>query len=88
MLMALLEGERTVDELATAVELSPSATSHNLRLLRNLRLVRARRHGRHTYYTLHNHHMADLLAAVRHHHEHVHPPAAVALVDRAEQQTA
>jgi len=79
MLTALLDGERTVEELAAAVELSPSATSHNLRILRSLRLVRARRAGRHTFYALHDHHMADLLTAVRHHHEHVHPPAPQAI---------
>jgi DNA-binding transcriptional ArsR family regulator len=75
MLAALLASEHTVEELAAAVELSPSATSHNLRILRSLRLVRARRAGRHTFYGLHDHHMAELLAAVRHHQEHVHPPA-------------
>ena len=75
LLTDLLGGPRTVEQLAAAAELSVSATSHHLRLLRSLRLVRARRDGRHVYYTLHDHHIADLLAAVRHHHEHVHPPA-------------
>ena len=75
MLAELVDGERTVEQLAAAAELSLSATSHHLRLLRSLRLVKARRDGRHVIYTLHDHHVADLLAAVRHHHEHVHPPA-------------
>jgi DNA-binding transcriptional ArsR family regulator len=79
VLTELLEGERTVEQLAVAAELSVSATSHHLRLLRALRLVRARRDGRHVYYALHDHHLADLLAAVRHHHEHVHPPATIEL---------
>ena len=79
LLIELLGGERTVERLAQAAQLSLSATSHHLRLLRSLRLVRARRDGRHVYYTLHDHHLADLLGAVRHHHEHVHPPAPVAL---------
>jgi DNA-binding transcriptional ArsR family regulator len=75
LLTELLSGERTVEQLAAAAELSVSATSHHLRLLRSLRLVRARREGRHVFYALHDHHLSDLLAAVRHHHEHVHPPA-------------
>lgn len=75
LLVELLEGERTVDRLAMAVGVGQSATSHHLRLLRALRLVRVRRAGRHAYYSLHDHHIADLLAAVRHHHEHVHPSA-------------
>lgn len=79
VLTELLDGERTVERLAAAAELSLSATSHHLRLLRSLRLVRARRDGRHVYYALHDHHLADLLGAVRHHHEHVHPPAPLAL---------
>ena len=79
LLTELLAGERTVEELAAAAELSVSATSHHLRLLRSLRLARARRDGRHVRYRLHDHHIADLLAAVRHHHEHVHPPAPLEL---------
>lgn len=75
LLTELLAGERSVEELAAAAELSLSATSHHLRILRALRLVRGRREGRHVRYALHDHHIADLLSAIRHHHEHVHPPA-------------
>jgi len=73
LLLLLIEGERTVEELASAAGLGQSATSHHLRILRVLRLVQVRREGRHAHYSLHDHHIADLLAAVRHHHEHVHP---------------
>jgi DNA-binding transcriptional ArsR family regulator len=76
LLTDLLSGGRTVEQLAATADLSVSATSHHLRILRALRLVRARREGRHVHYTLHDHHIADLLAAVRHHHEHVHPAPA------------
>src|SRR3954447_5020347 len=79
LLMRLLEGPQAVERLAAVAELSPTATSHHLRLLRSLRLVRARRDGRHVVYELHDHHVAELLRAVRHHHEHLHPPAPVAL---------
>jgi DNA-binding transcriptional ArsR family regulator len=79
LLVELLDGERTVDQLAEAAGLSPSATSHHLRILRALRLVRVRRAGRHAHYALHDHHIADLLAAARHHHEHLYPPPAVDL---------
>ena len=81
VLTALLVTDRTVEQLAAAADLSVSATSHHLRLLRTLRLVRPRRDGRHVHYTLHDHHIADLLAAIRHHHEHVHPPAPARLPD-------
>ena len=84
LLTDLLEGERTVEQLAAGADLSVSATSHHLRLLRSLRLVRARRGGRNVFYSLHDHHIAELLAAVRHHQEHVHPPAAVELPETRE----
>jgi len=82
VLAELVGAERTVEQLAEASELSPSATSHNLRILRSLRLVRTRRSGRHAYYALYDHHVPDLLAAVRHHHEHVNPPAPIALPEQ------
>ena len=87
LLTDLLGGERSVDQLAATADLSVSATSHHLRLLRLLRLVSARRRGRHVFYALHDHHIADLLAAMRHHHEHVHPPTAVELPEVAEPRT-
>jgi DNA-binding transcriptional ArsR family regulator len=75
LLVELVDGERTVERLASAAGLTPSATSHHLRILRALRLVRVRRAGRHAHYSLHDHHIAELLAAARHHHEHLYPPA-------------
>jgi DNA-binding transcriptional ArsR family regulator len=86
LLTDLLGGERAVEQLAAAAELSVSATSHHLRLLRSLRLVRTRRDGRHVYYALYDHHVADLLGAVRHHYEHVHPPAPVPVPDLQERK--
>jgi DNA-binding transcriptional ArsR family regulator len=79
VLVELVGAERTVEQLAEASGLSASATSHNLRILRSLRLVRTRRDGRHAYYALYDHHVPELLAAVRHHQEHVHPPAPLLL---------
>lgn len=74
LLWAMLAGERTVEQLVELTGLAPSAASHQLRLLRHGRLVRVRRVGRHAYYGLHDPHVADLLHAIRHHHEHVEPP--------------
>ena len=82
VLTELVAGKRTVEQLAVACGLSPSATSHNLRILRSLRLVRPHREGRHAFYALYDHHVPELLAAIRHHHEHVPPPAPVELPAR------
>jgi len=70
ILFALIEDELTVDELAAVTGSEASAVSQQLRVLRQLRYVAARREGRHVHYRLHDHHVADLLAAIRHHHEH------------------
>jgi DNA-binding transcriptional ArsR family regulator len=71
LLWALLPGERNVEELTAEAGLSQSAASHQLKVLRDARLVRVRRQGRHAYYSLHDHHVPDFLAAMRHHYEHV-----------------
>lgn len=73
LLWAMIGRERTVEELALATGLSQSAASQQLRVLRQARLVRVRRNGRHHHYGLHDHHLPELLSAMRHHHEHVHP---------------
>ena len=70
LLFALLDGERGVEELAAVVEMGPSAVSQQLRVLRQLRFVVGEREGRRMRYRLHDDHVAELLAAVRHHHEH------------------
>jgi DNA-binding transcriptional ArsR family regulator len=70
LLWAMLAGERNVEELATEAGLSQSATSHQLKVLRDARLVKVRREGRHAFYSLHDHHVPDVLAALRHHYEH------------------
>lgn len=60
IIAALLEGETNVGSLAEAVELSPSAVSHQLRSLRQMRLVRTRKEGREVYYALDDDHVAEL----------------------------
>ena len=70
LLFALLSRELAVEELAAAAGLEPSAASQQLRILRQLRLVTATREGRQVRYRLHDHHVVDLLEAIRHHHEH------------------
>jgi DNA-binding transcriptional ArsR family regulator len=70
ILYALLAGERSVEELAEAARLPANTVSQQLRVLRAARLVRGHRDGRRAIYSLHDSHVADLLAAMRHHAEH------------------
>ncbi|HWK08739.1 MAG TPA: metalloregulator ArsR/SmtB family transcription factor [Vicinamibacterales bacterium] len=57
---ALADGELCVHEIADRVEISESAVSHQLRLMRTMRIVRGRREGRCVYYTLDDQHILSL----------------------------
>lgn len=70
-LFALLEaGELSTGELAKAVKMSEPATSHQLRVLRDLRMVERRRDGRRVFYTLADHHLGVLLRESLYHVDH------------------
>lgn len=70
-LFALLEsGELRTGELAKAVGMTASATSHQLRVLRDLGLVRRRREGRKAFYALADDHLGLLLKEALYHVDH------------------
>jgi DNA-binding transcriptional ArsR family regulator len=76
LLVALLDGELCVCDLAAVSGLSESATSHALRLLRAHRVVAVRRAGRMAYYRLDDAHvrlLLDLAVAHTEHTEAIHP---------------
>jgi DNA-binding transcriptional ArsR family regulator len=60
-LHALSVDELCVSDLAALLEVSPSAASHQLRLLRDRRLVAVRREGKRTYYRLDDEHIRTLV---------------------------
>lgn len=67
----LREGACSVGDLASAVEMEPSAVSHQLRLLRHLGLVIGQRTGRQVIYALHDDHVGALLDEAVFHTEHL-----------------
>lgn len=67
----LRESACSVGELAAAVEMEPSAASHQLRLLRHLGLVVGQRTGRQVIYALHDDHIGALLEEAVFHTEHL-----------------
>ncbi|MCW3063920.1 MAG: hypothetical protein JWN32_1092 [Solirubrobacterales bacterium] len=67
----LRTGATSVNDLAAAVDMEPSAVSHQLRLLRHLGFVVGRREGRRVVYDLHDDHVAHLLDEAISHVEHV-----------------
>jgi DNA-binding transcriptional ArsR family regulator len=67
ILHALAPGELCVQDLSEALDLSESATSHQLALLRRARMVKARRAGRAVWYGLCDRHVRQLIDAARVH---------------------
>jgi len=70
MIAALSRSELCVHELSSALEMSQSAVSHQLRTLRNMRLVKFRKEGRHVYYALDDAHIHDLFELSLEHIQH------------------
>lgn len=62
ILSALKEDELNVSEIAEAVSMSPSATSHQLRILKAHRLVKYRKEGKAVYYSLDDEHVYAIFA--------------------------
>lgn len=67
IIAALLHTELCVDDLSNLLDMSQSAISHQLRLLRNLHLVQFRRSGKHAFYRLVDDHVRDLFQRSREH---------------------
>lgn len=60
IIFALSREELCVCDIATLLGISQSATSHQLRVLRNMNLVRYRKEGRIAYYSLDDGHIKNL----------------------------
>jgi ArsR family transcriptional regulator, lead/cadmium/zinc/bismuth-responsive transcriptional repressor len=60
ILSALAAQELRVRDLADAVEMTESAVSHQLRILRTMRLVRYSKQGRNVFYSLKDSHILNL----------------------------
>ncbi len=67
ILSALAVNELCVCDLATAVKMTESAVSHQLRTLRAMRLVGYRRQGRNVFYYLKDSHVLNLYREVAEH---------------------
>ena len=61
ILFTLLEGERSVNEIAAALNMTQSAISHQLRILKTSRLIKAERDGKLSIYSLADSHVASIL---------------------------
>jgi len=61
IVLALMERELCNFDIARIIGATPSAVSHQLRLLRSMRLVRFRRKGRKVFYALDDQHVYSIL---------------------------
>ena len=62
ILYALLESELCVCDIAKLMEVSQSAVSHQLRVLKGSKLVKFRREGKTLYYSLADDHVVRILS--------------------------
>lgn len=60
-ILSLLQKELCVNEIAEAVELSQSAISHQLRILKQMHLIKYRREGKNILYSLADDHVRTIL---------------------------
>lgn len=63
ILHCLMNGEKCVGDIANLLEMSQTAISHQLRVLKQSHLVRYRRDGKQMYYSLADDHVKTILAA-------------------------
>ncbi len=61
ILSLLAEKELCVTDIAEAVELSQSAISHQLRILKQMHLIKFRREGKNIWYSLADDHVKTIL---------------------------
>jgi len=72
ILYALFTAEMCVHDLAYSLDLTQSAVSHQLRLLRQYRIVRFRKEGKHIYYSLKDKHIKHIFdQGLEHIHEKI-----------------
>ena len=62
ILYVLFEAEMCVCDIAEMLSMTPSAISHQLRLLKQFRLVKSRRDGKTIYYRLADEHIKTLIS--------------------------
>lgn len=61
ILTLLLDGEMCVSDITEKVELTQSAVSHQLRLLKQMHLIKYRREGKNILYSLADDHVRTIL---------------------------
>lgn len=63
IICALFDEEMCVNDLSVSLKMTPSAISHQLRILKNANLVKFRRDGKLMYYSLDDEHVKHIFEA-------------------------
>ena len=71
IIAALLEGELNVSEIAAITNSTPSAISHQLRVLKQAKLVKGRKDGKAVYYSLDDEHVREIYQIGKQHIEEI-----------------
>jgi len=71
LLSILLQGECCVGDLARLLDMSQSAVSHQMRILRDLKFVSYRREGQLVFYRIDDEHIGDLYQRSLEHSRHI-----------------
>lgn len=70
ILCTIAEKEMCVNDIAETVEMTKSAVSHQLKLLKTEGLVKARRDGKNIFYSLDDQHVVDIIEIALTHIDH------------------
>ncbi len=70
ILYALKEREMCAGDIAVLLDMTKSAVSHQLALMRNMHQIRSRRDGKNVFYSLDDEHIVDILEEARVHMIH------------------
>ena len=72
IMSALFDREKSVTELSDELNMTSSAISHQLALLKKAKLLKSRREGKLNFYALDDEHVKMIIAMGREHVAHIH----------------
>ncbi len=61
IILFLLDGEKSVGEISSVVDMGQSATSHQLRILKDYRVVKNRKQGNTVFYRIADEHVKTII---------------------------
>ncbi len=70
IMLILFENEVTVNDIAVILDMTKSAVSHQLKILKENGHVKNRKQGKNMYYSLDDEHIFDILKQVKNHIMH------------------